>query len=332
MAKREIRKSFRLESEPVLHWPMISAERKQLLGVRLTYSGGLDYTLHPEKAGVVETVGWSPQKPVVAWRDVFSESELKPRGLIALAQLSTNPTSMEVSKWVSKNGLLGFRPNPAVKGIPFIPVLFAGNVSIHHCEPIPCILTAAKKAANVLALWSALKQSYKSGGDSDSEKVIRSIVTLNKDIRDSSKEGAGPVYYRTFVNGEDRNRWPIPETPRDWRKLATHLLSEYIQEHIVGEIEVAVGIQGQSRDEGERNAEPSPDWNLKPTWKIQSALAAYYVELLMVMRRFRRCKTCGEDISHQRDKSMYCSVSSTCRSTQWHRENTAKRQSLRADP
>ena len=112
--------------------------------------------------------------------------------------------------------------------------------------------------------------------------------------------------YRAIVNGEPRSAHPIPESLRDWRRLANVLLSEYILDHLSDNVPIALGPCKQNKDEEERSVEPSPDWNLKPTWYIGSALTAYYVELLMVMRRFRACAICGKDISHQRAHSSCC--------------------------
>ncbi len=325
MAKKGVTKTFSIDSEPVLRWPEGRVDRLVLKGYGLRYPGtGNTYTLEREKRGSVELIGWNPGRGFDGWRNVFSGPQLLPHGLIALAELSTNLSRREVLIWASRMGLLGLRPsaNPVVRGGFYIPMSAAGDVPIHLYEPIQCFAMVARQAVNVMALWSALKKSYAGGGAG----AIQSVVKV--DIADSSQVGEGPVLYRTLVNGEDRGRWPIPKRPRDWRRLANVLLSNYIKEHIWGEIEVSVSIQRHNQDEGERDAEPAPDWNLRPTWRIHSALAAYYIELLMVMRRFRSCVTCGKDISHQRDKSLYCSPSSSCRSKHWHRRAAARKKSV----
>ncbi|MDR4470196.1 MAG: hypothetical protein MRJ68_18180 [Nitrospira sp.] len=56
----------------------------------------------------------------------------------------------------------------------------------------------------------------------------------------------------------------------------------------------------------------------------QQLLTAYYVELLMVMRRLRTCKICGKDISHQKAGSTYCGEPSSCRSKACHRRKAQK--------
>ena len=224
MTKRPIRKSFRLESEPVLSWPKSPAKLDTLKGYSLRYSGrGMEYTLHPDTAGAVELVGWPKSPAFDEWRDVFSETELNPSGLITLSQLSTNPTRKQVLEWISKNGLLGFRPTRntgAMYGNP-IP-MYSGDVFFYTYEPIYCLLLAAKQAANVLALWSALKKSYATGGGIHSTQAIRSVVNIKEEIQYSTRCGSEPFHYRTLVNGEDRNQWPIPDTPRGWRLLACH--------------------------------------------------------------------------------------------------------------
>lgn len=319
-----INKSFKLDSEPVLYWPKSPAKLVRVKGVGLTYSGnGMAYALRSEKGSVVELVGWDPKQGFAGWRNVFAEPQLRPTGLLTLAQLDKRTTAQAVCEWVSLNGLLGFHPtsNPVEGGGHFIPS-YVGDVLIHHYEPVDCIRAAAQRAANVLQLWSALKASYTTGQAGGSDKPIRSIVTINEDVKDSYQVGA-KICYRVFVNGERRSQWPIPTSARDWRRLAYALLAKYIQEHIQDEVRVSLGIQVQNKDEEETNIEPAPDWNLKPVWKIQSALAAYYVELLMVMRRFRSCKVCGKDISHQKTKSFYCG--NTCRSKHWHRLKAAER-------
>jgi len=142
------------------------------------------------------------------------------------------------------------------------------------------------------------------------------------------------IWYRVYVNGKPRSLWPIRKRPRAWCDLANRLLAEYIQEYIGGEIQVALSLREQNKDEEpqDRSVEPSPDWNLQPIWHIQSALTAYYVELLMVMRRFRSCKTCGKDISHQKASSVYCGKPSTCRSKNWHRQKAARRKDSHPTP
>ncbi len=327
MPRSRISKSFKLDSEPVLHWPKGPAKRVRLKGFKLSYPGErMAYALHPEKAASVEMVEWEIKKGGVAWNELFSEPQLQPIGLRALAQLHANFTAKTVCEWVSRNGLLGFRhePDPAERPYHFIPYYVDTRRIYHLSEPLDCIRLAAQRAANVIELWSALKRSYVSGQGRDGEGAIRSIVTIKEDETDSERVGSSPIRYRTLVNGEDRSRWPIPKSPRDWRKLANVLLANYIQEHILGEVEIGLGIQ-QNKEEEERNIEPPPDWNLKPTWWIQSALASYYIELLMVMRRFRSCEACGQDISHQRANSFHCGDS--CRSTAWYRLKAARKNS-----
>ncbi len=138
--------------------------------------------------------------------------------------------------------------------------------------------------------------------------------------------GGIPVHYRVLVNGEPRRAWPIPQTAREWRELVNVLLAGYIYDHVAGPNAVQIVPRVQKQNTGEesqdRAHEPHPGWNLKPALHVSSALAAYYLELLIVMRRYRSCKTCGNDISHQRDDSTYCGKPSTCRSKDWHREKS----------
>ena len=358
MRKPNIEKSFKLDSEPVLYWPKSPAKVVCHKGVALKYSGkGMAYTLQPRKGSAVELVGWDPQQGFAGWRNVFAEPQLRPTGLLTLAQLDKRTTAQAVCEWVSLNGLLGFHPtsNPVEGGGHFIPS-YAGDALIYYYEPVDCIRAAAQRAANVLQLWSALKASYTTGQVGGSDGTIRSLVTfdkgdsyehrqvrsqrptpkslrgwpkfadaLRKEEGTDTDQGSAEIGYRVLVNGERRSQQPIPKSPRGWRSLASALLAEYIQEHIQGEVRVSLDLQVQNKDEEERNIEPAPDWNLKPVWKIQSALAAYYVELLMVMRRFRSCKVCGKDISHQKAKSLFCGNTSTCRSVDWHRQKAAKR-------
>lgn len=339
MTRARIKKSFKLDSEPVVHWAKGPAKRVRLDGFKLAYPGeGMAYTLYPEKAASVEMVEWEIKKGGPAWNELFSEPQLQPNGLRALAQLHANFTAKTVCEWVSRNGLLGFHqvPDPAKRPFHFIPYYVDNRRIYYFSEPRDCIRLAAQHAANVLGLWEALKKSYATGQVRGSDEPIRSIVTIKEDVTDSSQVGSSAIRYRVFVNGERRSQWPIPKRPRGWRYLANALLAEYIQKHIYGEVQVALGIREQNKDEvqqdrnkdeeqQDRKEEPPPDWNLQPTWHIQSALAAYYVELLMVMRRFRSCKTCGKDISHQKAKSVYCGDTSTCRSTDWHRQKAAQR-------
>lgn len=176
----------------------------------------------------------------------------------------------------------------------------------------------------MLRLWSALQKSFRGNGI----QALQSVLTQDK--TDSSQWGSDSIHYRVLVNGERRSRQQVPGTPQEWRLLANVLLAEYIQEHILDNIRVSLRIREQNKDEDRRTVEPSPDWNLMPIWGIDTALAAYYVELLMVMRRFRSCKTCGRDISHQKAQSSYCGNRSTCRTKDWHRQQSANRKTAKA--
>jgi hypothetical protein len=202
----------------------------------------------------------------------------------------------------------------------------------HYAEPLECIQLAAYRAASVIKLWSALKKSYAVGPGPASVQAIRSTVVIKEDISDSFKVGSGPMHYRVIVNGEPRSQWPIPKNKKEWRYLVNGLLGEYLREHIRDEVRVGIGIHYQNQDEEGREEEASPDWNLTPIWRIGSALTAYYVEFLMVMRRFRSCKVCGKDISHQKESAIYCGDTSTCRSTDFHRRKAARRRDSHPSP
>jgi hypothetical protein len=320
MANHAIQKSFKLDSEPVLNWPKIPAKLMQLDGFVLNYSGtGKEYSLHPQKGSSVKMVGWEPIQKLKGWRNLFSETEREPIGLKKLSELNENSSDRQVCDWVAHHGLLGFWPssNRITSGYS-IPIFVYGKL-LHHFEPVDCIRSAAKRAYNVIRLWSALKMSYRGAG----AQSLRSV--LKQDKADSSKIGSDPIHCRVLVNDERRSRQPVPENARDWRYLANVLLAEYVQEHIVDNIRVGLCVREQNKAEDSREIEPSPGWNLLPVWEIETALAAYYVELLMVIRRFRACKTCGRDISHQRIQSSYCGNRSTCRSKAWHRQQSAKR-------
>lgn len=346
-------KSFRLDSEPILRWPCARAHISGVRGVRLNYSGkGMTYKLELDNTSSVERVGAPAQQNFTEWRDVFEPAQMAPVGLRKLAELNRDATAQAICDWVSQYGLLGFWPevNPCIKGRGnVIPIYIDGAVRICRYEPIECIRSAAKRAANVLALWTALQDSYKTGPGRKSESRIRSVVTVKEDLNDSYMHLRGPIQglkpktigewielakklpkpeklkrasaYRVFVNGEPRSQWPIPQSPSAWRRLAYELLAEYIREHLNNNVTVALRVKKQTKDiEAEdRNVEPEPEWNLRPAWHIRSALTAYYVELLMVMRRFRTCKMCGKDISHQKAESTYCGEPSSCRTKAWHR-------------
>lgn len=265
-------------------------------------------------------VGWDPSQKIKGWRNLFSETEREPIGLKNLAELDETASDRLVCNWAAQYGLLGFWPscNPVTPNGYFIPTFVYGKL-LHCYEPVDCIRSAAKRANNVIQLWLALEKSFRGSG----VHGLRSVLNLDK--TDSSWVGSDPIHCRVSVNGECRSRQPVPETPREWRYLANVLLAEYVQEHIANNIRVSLRVRAQKKGEDDKEIKPSPCWNLMPLWEIETALAAYYVELLMVIRRFRACKTCGRDISHQRVQSTYCRDRSTCRSKDWHRQQSDKR-------
>ena len=191
------------------------------------------YALHPQKNSSLQLVGWDPGQGDFAWRDVFAEPQLRPAGLLKLAQLNKRSAAQTVCGWVSLNGLLGFRPtpNPVEPGGYVIPS-YVGEARIHHYEPLDCIRAAAQRAGNVLALWSALKTSYATGQERGSDRVLRLIVIFDETdsyehrqvrsqrpvpkslrgwrdaARTSRRNG-----YQVLSNGERRSQRPIPNTP-----------------------------------------------------------------------------------------------------------------------
>jgi hypothetical protein len=247
-------------------------------------------------------VRWDPSK-IDGTRDIFQESRMQPDGLRRLAALSRNLSDENVCSWVSQNGPLGFQPEKESvigygRGIPHH---VFGSSLIPVMEPLDCIRAAARRAATVVKLWEALKKSYLESS-SYSTEAIQSIVSFIE----NDPLGGDPTHYRVLVNGEPRSSHPIPANSIGWRRLATALLGGYILDHLGDNVRIALGPCKQNKDEEERNIESAPDWNLKPTWYIGSALTAYYVELVMVMRRFRGCAICGRDISHQKVNSTCC--------------------------
>jgi len=360
MTMARIKKSLTLDIEPVLDWPHFTVKKVSYKGCKLSSLGtGMEYTLTGEKAAVVEMIEGKLMRKGEAWRNVFASSELKPTGLLSLAALHRDLSAKAVCEWVAQHGLLGFRFDndssqyltSSKKRIGLFPNM--DGVMCYTSEPLDLIRDAAKRAANVCQLWEALKQSYATGQVGGSDKPIRALVTIKETLENSSyvgpydnSDGFTPKNLQEFkerstkfdptklvfgvqVNDELRSRHLIPAKAREWRVLAHRLLAEYIGDHIFGEVEVGLSLQAHNKDEEQqdRNAELAPDLILKPLWRIQSALAAYYCELLMVMRHFRTCKTCGKDISHQRDTSKYCGERSTCRSTDFHRQRAAKKKS-----
>jgi hypothetical protein len=110
------------------------------------------------------------------------------------------------------------------------------------------------------------------------------------------------LFYTAMVNGKPRGQYSLPSSPREWRQLAHRILSQYTADHIEEEVKLGVSLQLQNRDDPGETDELPQDWKPKPVGRVRSALAAYYVELLMVMPGFRCCATCGADISHSEDE------------------------------
>jgi hypothetical protein len=299
-----IKKSLVIDSEPALYWPRGPAKLQRRGGLKLEYWGpdATRYSLRRAKRSSVEMVEWGSSK-VIGAIDIFQTSGMQPDGLGRLAALSRDLSQKNVCSWVSQNGPLGFQAdNESVIGYGRgIPYLVFGNSLIPAMEPLDCIRAAARRAANVVKLWEALKRSYlvKPGYGIESIKSLVRFMSEDPFTRHTT-------YYRVIVNGEPRSAHSIPKSSRHWRRLANVLLNEYILDHLGDNLRIASSPCKQNKDEEERDVEPSPDWNLKPSWYIGSALTAYYVELLMVMRRFRCCAICGKDISHQKANSTCC--------------------------
>ena len=116
MIRTRIKKSFKLDSEPVLFWPRGPARLVQLKGHELVYSGsGMEYGLQPKRRSSVALItcdlqdagGFSPG----TWRNIFSGPDPGPDSLSPLVDLHRNFSVPAVCTWVSRYGLLGFRPS-----------------------------------------------------------------------------------------------------------------------------------------------------------------------------------------------------------------------------
>src|SRR2546426_2418588 len=113
MSPARIEKSFKLESEPVLRWPIGPTKLVRLKGLKLSYSGkGIKYDLKSDRTAFVTMVEWKSSRaiPRLELKDLFSEPQLEPNGLRALARLHDKFTTQTLCDYISQNGLLGFRP------------------------------------------------------------------------------------------------------------------------------------------------------------------------------------------------------------------------------
>lgn len=269
-------------------------EQVTLKGVRLVRVPyrSLEYALTPDSGATVEMVRWT-EHPKPKQFDPLS----KDITLVDLAALA-NQSNMELIQWVSKWGLLGFRPSERIRCRGFNTwIIPAGRERVfgpeHRSgfafEPLELIRESASVAKAAIALYQALTEP-----PSVHERA-RKIKDL---VRPDSLEVRVGNEIQMRVWGVDIGKHPQPNTPVEYDRLALAGLGHLTDMYLGSEFQLVW------TEERVTNRE------ICLGWKVKSLLGALYLKLGYKLRR-ARCQACGASIGHLRQGAKTCS--SACR-------------------
>jgi hypothetical protein len=267
-------------------------ELVRIPNVRLVRSKNkpMEYVLEQATAGEVKMLRWQDNAgPRQA--DPLQESV----SLADLADLADRPDT-EIARWVSKWGMLGFRPSdPQFFRHHFAKWILLGEErrfgpehrSGYGYEPIELIKEAAKVARAARVLFSALKpESVR-----DRASMIRKIIKPNPDVRVGNEM---EMFAREVFIGKH----PLPKKPVEWDRLAVAGLGFLTDCYLEGEFQLYwATTRARTRE-------------LCLGWKVNSLLAALYLKLGYRLRQ-TLCQTCGVPIGHRRLGTKTCGP--TCR-------------------
>lgn len=253
----------------------------------------MEYGFEKAEGRSVEIVRWKPgSRPRKV--NLLTESG----GLDELGRLADAPVK-EVVRWVSKWGLLGFRPSSELiseQGL--VHVITLGNERVHDSgnqiayayEPLPLILKAARIARSVSALCSAIRIQ---NGD-ERQRKLAELIRMNPNtgtrfVRREPRTGElirdSPEIEMSIL-GVPIGLHKVPKTPVEWTSLALEGLAGVTDQCLSSEFSLY-----WSEPTGLRR-------KITCGWKVRSLLGGLFLKMASQLRETRSCIVCGKPLSN----------------------------------
>lgn len=296
------KKRFALQGPIQAPWRVAPCELYTLLGYRFASgANGMEYKLEPSIGSSVEMVRWKQRG-----RSRQVELMEEDGSLYELGSL-VDASTVELVNWVSRRGLLGFRPSNELISAPgLVHSITLGSERVHGpenelgyaYEPLLLIQEAARVAQAATALYEAIRKDdvLKRAG------AIREILQMNPD---TGVRYSGVTEIEMSVFSISIGLHEYPKIPAKWTMLAIEALAELTDRYLSSEFTLYW-------------SEPKAMVRTVTTgWKVRSHFGAMFLKMASRLRRARHCKICKEPLnSRARSDAQICS--SKCRK-RWER-------------
>lgn len=206
-------------------------------------------------------------------------------------------------EWVSRRGLLGFRPVSKLVSLPgFIHPITLGDRRVHGLEnkldyayePLQLIQEAAKTAQAAIALYAAITKDDVGARAS----ALREIIQMNPGTWTRSQEEFREI--EMSICGIVIGNHAQPKTPAKWTKIAIEMLADLTDRCLTSEFTLYWSEHKVLRRK------------IIAGWKVRSLFGALFLKMATHIRWARYCRVCGNALnsSARRDAEL---CSSRCR-------------------
>ena len=210
-----------------------------------------------------------------------------------LGDLDDRPLA-EMVDWLSRYGLLGFRPPRALSHPELIHLIDRGRDRVHGSEnrmyftyePV-CLV---REAVRIAKAASSLYQVIKIDDSQERQSRLAAILQMNPDTRACNEISMS-------VFGVPIGLHIQPKKPTEWTRVAVEGLAELTDRYLTGEFSLYW-------EEGKGNTR-----RLAYGWKVRSHFGALFLKMAHRSSGRRYCEICNEPLpSRSRPQTRTCSA------------------------
>lgn len=252
-------------------------------------NSGMEYELVKAPGVETEMVKWKRGVP-------YQNVDLLKGGegnLSDLGDLDDRPLA-EMVDWLSRYGLLGFRPPRALSHPELIHLIDRGRDRVHGSEnrmyftyePV-CLV---REAVRIAKAASSLYQVIKIDDSQERQSRLAAILQMNPDTRACNEISMS-------VFGVPIGLHIQPKKPTEWTRVAVEGLAELTDRYLTGEFSLYW-------EEGKGNTR-----RLAYGWKVRSHFGALFLKMAHRSSGRRYCEICNEPLpSRSRPQTRTCSA------------------------
>jgi len=289
------KKHFAVHAAIQATWMVAPCEMFTLQNYRLARgSAWMEYRIIEAEGCSVEMVRW---KPGCRSRKV---NLLEEGGSLDELGSLTNASAEELVKWVSRRGLLGFRPSEELlSNTSLLHVLNVGgnradgpeNTISYTYEPLSLIREATYLARSAFVLFEAIRID-------DAKKrqcKIADVIQINPKTgwryvrRDPRSGGLVPdsTRFEMWICGVHIGQHIKPRTPVQWTNLAVQALSDLTERCLSSEFTLYWSEAGERRR------------TMANGWKIRSLVGGLFLKMAHRLSERRYCQSCCNPLSNR---------------------------------